>query len=252
MLFFGIVYFFLFYDYESVVKFVYDLLSGVGHLWYLAMLFWCFMETWVIQRFKINSRLALVGIAVLAIFCSWMPMPFQIGKSFYYLFFFYLPVLLVDKRDKIFSYIQQHKTASLFWGWLLFVAAYVLIRYVLQYPRPVEDPSMVGKAMELSLNNLFQLIYSTIGTLVFYITCFAAGGTTEMIDKNKRLVVLGTYCFGIYIFQQFIIKGLYYRTPVPECVGPYLLPWVGVLTALVISILLTYAIRQTKVGRGLL
>ena len=252
MLLFGVVYFFLFCEFKSAARFIYDIMSGVGHLWYLAMLFWCFMETWIIQRLKIGSLFALACISLLAIFCSWMPMPFQIGKSFYYLFFFYIPVFLVDKRDEISNYIQQHKASCLILGWLLFVLVYVIIRYVLQYPRSVDSFSLVGKALGLSWNNLFQLFYSTVGTLVFYVTCFLVAGTNEIIDKNTRLVELGSYCFGIYIFQQFILKGLYYMTPVPIYVGPYLLPWVGVLAALLISIILAYVVRQTKLGRGLL
>lgn len=252
MLLFGVLYFFFFCDFESVAIFVYDLLSGVGHLWYLAMLFWCFMETWVIQRLKIDGRLALAGIAMLAIFCSWMPMPFQIGKSFYYLFFFYMPVLLVYKRDAIYSFLYRHKTSCLILGWLSFILAYSLIKYMLQYPRPVDNTSLFGKAMCLSLNEFFQLIYSTVGTLVFYVTCFLVAGTTELINRDTRLVELGSYCFGIYIFQQFVLKGLYYKTPVPELVGPYLLPWFAILITLFVSFLLTYLIRLTKAGREIL
>ena len=252
MVLFGVLYFVCFQDYESIRKSVYEILNGAGHLWYLTMLFWCFVETWLLMQGKIDERIKLAGVAFLAIFCSWMPIPFRIATSFYYLFFFYLPVLIVDRREIIFEKVRSNPVRTLIISWGLFFFSFVLIRYVAHFPRAVEGPSMVIKALLLSLNNMMQMVYSTLGVVAFYLTALLIAGTSEPVSKDSLLFKVGNYCFGVYIFQQFVLKGLYYYTPIPGIVGPYVLPWAGAFTALVVSFVLVSLIRLTRIGRLIL
>lgn len=57
---------------------------------------------------------------------------------------------------------------------------------------------------------------------------------------------------GVYIFQQFVLEIVYYHSPIPTSVPNWLLPIVGLLLALIVSLTLTYVIRQTKVGKNIL
>ena len=68
----------------------------------------------------------------------------------------------------------------------------------------------------------------------------------------RWLVELNGLCFGIYLFQQFILQILYYKTSLPSLVGPYWLPWVGLIVTLCISWLLTKLSLKTKIGRSLM
>ena len=46
---FGIVYYVLFYDLSaSPISIIYRILNGCGHLWFLPMIFWCFVFTFII------------------------------------------------------------------------------------------------------------------------------------------------------------------------------------------------------------
>ena len=252
MLVFGLLYFICFMEYQTIGGAVYDVLNGAGHLWYLPMLFWCFVEAWILKQIKIDERIKLIGVALLAIFCSEFPIPFRIATSFYYLFFFYLPVLFVGKREVVYKKVMGEPRGILTTAWIAFIAAYLLIKYILHTPLPTEGLPIVNKFMVLSLNKALQLVYSTLGVSAFYLTGVALSGTSDLTAKDTLLVKLGSYCFGVYIFQQFVLKELYYNTNIPGVVGPYLLPWIGVVLALVISFVLTYLIRFTKVGRGLL
>ena len=249
MLVFGILYLILFMDYQTIGSAVYSVLNGTGHLWYLPMLFWCFVEAWLLKQIKIDERIKLIVVAMLAIFFSELPIPFRIATSFYYLFFFYIPVLLVGRREEIYKKIMRQPMRLLTIAWIAFIAVYLLIKYVVHSPLSTEGLPMVNKFIVLSLNKALQLVYSTLGVSAFYLTAMVLSGTSDLTPKETLLVKIGGYCFGVYIFQQFILKGLYYNTSIPEKVGPYWLPWVGVLLALVISLFLTYLIRLTKIGR---
>lgn len=66
------------------------------------------------------------------------------------------------------------------------------------------------------------------------------------------VIMIGGLCMGVYLFQQFILKGLYLNTALLEIVGLILLPWIGFVIALVVSLLLSYLMRLTKAGRFLI
>ena len=91
-----------------------------------------------------------------------------------------------------------------------------------------------------------------LGVIAFYMTALYMAGGAKKISRDSLIARIGNYCFGVYIFQQFILKILYYHTPIPAATGPYLLPWIGVLITLFVSYLLTYLIRLTWFGREIL
>ena len=35
---------------------VYSILNGCGHMWYLPMLFWCFVLTWLLLQTKMKEQ----------------------------------------------------------------------------------------------------------------------------------------------------------------------------------------------------
>lgn len=58
---FSAVYYLLFYDLEvSKSSIVYSVLNGCGHLWFLPMLFWCFVGLWLVEKLKVPSLWVLL------------------------------------------------------------------------------------------------------------------------------------------------------------------------------------------------
>ena len=48
-----------------------SIISGIGHLWYLPVLFWCFIFMWILERFLISEKLKfslLLFISILPYF----------------------------------------------------------------------------------------------------------------------------------------------------------------------------------------
>ena len=74
---------------QPITQTLYSLINGVGHMWFLPMLFWCFVGVYVFEKLNLKGNIVL-GILFLMIFFSVIPLPFRIGTSFYYLFFFYI------------------------------------------------------------------------------------------------------------------------------------------------------------------
>ena len=58
---FSVIYMFLFNGYEKPLPtVVYNLLSGTGHMWFLPMLFWCFVFVFLAEKTRL-SRKWIVG-----------------------------------------------------------------------------------------------------------------------------------------------------------------------------------------------
>ena len=71
-------------------------------------------------------------------------------------------------------------------------------------------------------------------------------------EMQQWLIRLGGLCFGVYLLQQFILKGLYNYTNFPTILGCYWLPWVGFVVTLISSVLIAFLMVKTKVGRFLI
>lgn len=91
-----------------------------------------------------------------------------------------------------------------------------------------------------------RYFYSFMGIASSYILVNLLIKQSKLIDHHS-LFTISNLCFGIYLFQQFILKILYYQTPFPEILGPILLPWVGFIVALLFSVLFTLGVKKIKI-----
>jgi len=67
-----------------------------------------------------------------------------------------------------------------------------------------------------------------------------------------RYVKLGSLCMGVYVFQQFVLEIVYYHTTIPLLIPNYVLPILGFVMSLFISLILSYLLRSTKLGKKLI
>ena len=79
-----------------------------------------------------------------------------------------------------------------------------------------------------------------------------SGVYVKLFNVSKRMITLGGLSFGVYLIQQFILKYAYYKTDIPYLLNPYLLPWVGFVFTLIVSVALSYILIKTKSGRYLI
>lgn len=97
------------------------------------------------------------------------------------------------------------------------------------------------------LVRIIHLLAAVLGVIVAYYL------SNWYVQKHIQIpgffVCLNTYCFGMYLFQQFILQILYYNTPLFVTVGPFWSPWVAIIITLILSYFFTLLLRLTRVGR---
>lgn len=101
-IFFSVVYYFLFYNLEnfSIIKCAWNILEGCGHMWFLPMLFWATLITFVIDKLKLSQWFKLVVVFCLPVL-SLLPLPLRLSSAMYYIPFFYAGILIYRNRDII-------------------------------------------------------------------------------------------------------------------------------------------------------
>ena len=87
---FSIIYYMIFYDISRPInQIAYNIVNGSGHMWFLPMLFWCFVGVYLVEKLKIKPFLVLYVGLVMAI----LPLPeipLRINMTFKYFIYFYI------------------------------------------------------------------------------------------------------------------------------------------------------------------
>lgn len=242
---FSVLYFVIFFEYKGLGNFVYSIINGCGHMWYLPMLFWCFVGVVILQKIKIGDGWKLLLLALINLFWP-LSLPFQIETATNYIFYFYLGYVVYKYSERIKESIT---TKSLIISWIIFIVVFIILR-------PLKETIVIGdqdfrlyKLLSISARGACQLIYATIGTITFYVTMVYY---TQRKQLGKFTISLASCCFGIYLIHQFLLIGLYYNTNFASLVGAYWLPWLGFIIVLLISYLLASLSLKTKIGKFLI
>ena len=232
---------------------LYDVVNGVGHLWFLPMLFWCFAGTWLIEKLNLKPLLVLPLLLIFSL-CSFVPLPLQMNQTLYYIFFFYFGYILQKNNIMVEHSYKPIYVVSLA---ILFAIIFpVLTIYISNSEEFILNgggisDSLIIRILRYSTLKLSKLVYSSIGLAMF----FLAIGYADKKSSGELpccIVSFGGMCMGIYLLQQFILIIIYNFTSIPCLLGAYCLPWFGFIVTLVISTILVYLIRLTKIGRFLI
>lgn len=242
---FSIMYFVLFYEYKGIGDMVYSIINGCGHMWYLPMLFWCFVFGWLLEQAKIKDGWKLAFLIALNLF-NMISLPLRISTAFTYLVYFYGGYVVYKHSEKIKALITSQKLVV---SWLVFVVMFVICRPMRDVLVSNDSCSIVMKVLLVVGNHTCQLLYALSGLIAFYGTAVYFIQRHQLSEATKKIAAC---CFGIYLFQQFVLQMLYYKTDFPLWVGPYWLPWCGTVIALVVSYLFSYFLLKTKTGKFLI
>ncbi len=123
---FSALYYAMFYDLTaSPAKIGYTILNGAGHMWFLPMLFWCFVGVWIVERININKWI-VISLSVLAALL-WVSLPLRTGEAAGYFFYFYLGYAL--KKGTINLSIRHGNIIALVaaFSWAICCAAKIII-----------------------------------------------------------------------------------------------------------------------------
>lgn len=245
---FSVAYFWLLSRHDvSLPTAVYSIVNGCGHLWFLPMLFWCFLLVFVAEKVKAPPAL-VVALGVLAALLPVPELPLRLNRTMAFFIYFYMGFGL--KRGYL-DCLQPRRTLWPILACLgIYVAGFFVETWHLAHPLMQGHESFLARAVNICATNLLTLCMSAAGLLGAYwaIHRWAVG----RVKLKNWMIVGSTYCYGVYICQQFILQWLYYHTSLPQAVGAAALPWIAIAITLAFSLLITRLMLQTRAGRYLI
>lgn len=246
---FGIVYYALFFDMSAPWYIItWKIINGCGHLWFLPMIFWCFVMTYVIAKYplgggKIKSQKVLIISAILSCLVLTGFFPLRLGLAIQYYIYFFLGFC-----------VRQYNYDIKLKGNLpiaLMIVLYVVCLFLSIY---LNDIHIDNRIIRYSLIVASQLSHlgGALCMIVVIFTIANKKAVKDFLDKRDGLIKLSGYCYGVYIYQQFILKYIYYKTTIPTLINPYLTPWIMTLFTIALSLFLCHLTLKTKVGKFLI
>lgn len=242
--------------------------NGEGHLWFLPMLFWCFLLTWLLDQglHAIRRRRpalfepagwALLGLLALFTLVRLQGLRLGLTRVPHFWFYFYAGYWvrhLARQRGKLPS---RALIATL-------AAAYLLLLLVrlqacnLQLPGvPWQCPRALRGWSPTALR-LLMLGHTSTGILALYLAALRlCGGIGSQRQPGPRLRWASRVCYGTYVFHMFFMQWLYFYTPLPALtaatpLGAWLLPWGTLAVVLAASLAATWLLLRTRLGRFLI
>lgn len=215
------------------IRTIYDILMGIGHMWYLPMLFLCFIITHLVNKTKISEDIAIGLIIIISVFSFLVPNYMRISQALYYELFFYLGYIFNQKNIVVKKNYKSGLVLVVLVPALLYVNESLYIQNVLLYK---------------TASNFVKIAYATLGSVALFSLCKNVF-TTIKSKTMCTIVELSTLSMGIYLIQEFIIRIFYYKTPIPVLCGSITLPWITSLLTIVISTVLALLFRKNKIGR---
>lgn len=245
-LLFSIVYFLLFSEKDGPWDMaIYNIVIGCGHLWYLPMIFWCFVFIYIIEaKLKFSICFCLICVILLYFIPLQGYLPFRLGDVGNYLIYFYTGFLIM-------KYNMQSKVRIPVIYWLIAIAIYISGMILNNLILEIHVDNLLLKCLRVFFIKMLHLIDAVVIIIVIY-SIANSSSVIRYINRHSRLIKLSTYCYGVYIYQQFILVFLYYHTSLPNIFGPVVLPWISCFLTICLCLFLCHYTLKTRVGRFLI
>ena len=222
---------------------IWNLLNGTFlHLWYLPMLFWCFIITYFLHKVDYQPLIKSL-ILVCTFFLMSTPKISPIIGGFYnipkWFFWFYLGYCIFPLKEYVINIFLKYKLYYLLFIIYLIIQCSYEIEYGLNTP-----------ILDLARFCMVMLLWFLGNIISTYISD---------ISKYKVILEIDRCSYGIYIFHNWIQIYLISRTaqrlfPLERWAAEHtiLFPLCFFLLSLGISYVLTRLLLKTKVGRFLI
>lgn len=145
---------------KSYLTLAYEVLCGVGHMWFLPMLFWCFIYVYLIEKYISKW---VVPLLFVMLFASVTPLPLRISTAMYYFIFFYTGYY-IQKND---LYFNRKISVLLPVFVVLFVLTFVLKIYVgelnAEWGRELFNNLWAIKCLHIVTNIVLRFVCASFG-----------------------------------------------------------------------------------------
>lgn len=246
--------------------------NGIGHLWFLPMLFWCFLASWLIDQllallqkrlpkaFKPAGWLLLAALAVLSL-ARITGLKMGLSRAPYFIYYFYLGYWL--RACTTFRQpSQRHGSVAIPIAlWAIYLASLLIHLQATHLQLPGAGwlcPHWLRGCSKLALH-LMAFVHTTCGILALYstVTLWLKRHRTCDAQPSPFLRQCSALCYGVYVLHMFFMQPIYYHTPFPAwcCASPlglWLMPWMVLAATLALSIAATWLLLKTRFGRFLI
>lgn len=210
-----------------------DIVAGVGHLWFLPMLFWCFLVMQLLVNTISKANITnVVFLTILSALSLFLPSLLRVSEFSFYFIYFVLGYWIYGYKTEC-----MHKKINLLFTWaIVLVLCFLkclLLSDIFEQSYPILSMWVV------------RFLLGIAGSLALYFT--ALRYQEKLASFTKFLDWQGW--FGIYIVHQFILKFLYYKTEYCSVVQS---PWITFFIVSLLSVVIVILLRKIKIFRGLL
>lgn len=214
--------------------------GGYWHLWFLPMLMWCFIVgRMFFPIVKGENRLAQIGIQAILFIIIFIPIKlpelFEMQKLKNWFCWFYLGMMSWRYEKVIINFFKYTHIALLL--------ALICIVIMILYPTLYEDYTW------------YKILASFCG--IFSLWYFFSLISWKNLFFTDFLLSLSGLSFGVYVFHNWMQMHMLSKTvqrllPIESFASNhiYLFPVLLCILAYAFSAMLTYALRQTKIGRN--
>ncbi len=226
------------------------LMSGsCAHLWFITMLFWCFISTRLFHLIPCRNRLLFqISLLVISFIVLFVDVPvfgfLGIGSFQRWFFWFYFGYTISPFRNQIYNYLSKRKI------WLLvFALVYLLeLLYTMKFVESADERGPFVRFAHLS-----------IVLLIWFLTNWAINNSSKPWYENVVFKELNRTSYGIYVLhywlQPFFISStakqlLHIDTLAATHV--VLFPFLFFLTSLALSYVGAKILLRTRIGRFLI
>jgi hypothetical protein len=229
---------------EFFLVFLYNVVNGIGHLWFLPMLFSCFIIGYVLLKYIHNSLVVIFLGLCLPVIGSIYPIHFfRLNLTLKYLLYFIIGYYICFYKDRLLDIFMKYRYITILFG--LYIAIFIFYYYLNDF---YEFNNVL---LSRSINYVLTIIYTFSGIFAFYLLI------NILLKKSKiklpyMFYASQKYTFGIYIFHQMILDFIFYHTSVSQFVNIAVLPFIGMIITSFVSFIFVKYLLHTRMKNILL
>lgn len=147
-----------------------EILNGTGHLWFLPMLFCCFIVAYGINTVKGRDNFKFALCFIMSLCSGLLPLSvFRINSACYYILFFYLGMYLYPRRQKIIAKLNLLNVMAFV---VLFIVSYIFFSHEKQILSECEMLTIMGKLLRIFGMKMCTIVYSSMGLVMLYLIIY--------------------------------------------------------------------------------
>lgn len=226
--------------------FWYKAINGAGHLWFLPMLFCCF----VLQNYMIKkSSPKIIVLLILVAILPYPNLPLHLNVCLHYLVYFNIGIYINKNYNTFISRIEAISTfhmSSLLILYICYLIASLYFKYGIL--ETLSSSSLVLRAIKISIEHIIRMSQVLPMALIYFgIGVVSSRHLARTVCVGGGISNIAKLSFSIYILQEFILRIIYYKTCFCEYLGPILYPWCGFVLTFFISYILSNIFNHNKI-----